>query len=236
MSHERFEELAPLYALGALDGEDLAAFEAHLPGCPECRGLVREYEEASTALPGALPQDAPSGRVRAAVLAARPASVRARPALRWGWLAAAAALVFAVFWFRTQKALDDLADLHRRQERAVEDLRRELEFERTASLAWMKGTPAAPDAVAFVKWRGREIRITAKGLKPLDATKTYELWAIADGKPVRAGEYSVGADGALTGSFRMTTEIRPGTVFAVTVEAAGGVDAPTLSAMALAPG
>lgn len=236
MSHERFDELAPLYALGALDGDDLAAFEAHLSGCAACQLQVREYEEASTALPGALPPGAPSAGVRVAVLATRPKMVAARPALRWGWLAAAAALVFAVFWFRTQRSLDDLADRHRDQERALQDLRQELEFERTATLAWMKGTPAAPQAVAFVRWKGREVRLSAKGLAPLDPSKTYELWAIADGKPVRAGEYAVGPDGTLNGTFRMPAEIRPGTVFAVTVEAAGGVDSPTLSAMALAPG
>ena len=42
------EELLSLYALGALDGDDLRAIEAHLEtGCPECRADLARLGEAA---------------------------------------------------------------------------------------------------------------------------------------------------------------------------------------------
>jgi anti-sigma factor RsiW len=61
MSHEKLSELCPTYALGALDGEELREFEAHLKsGCPLCEKQVREYSELMTSIPEALPHVAPS--------------------------------------------------------------------------------------------------------------------------------------------------------------------------------
>ena len=40
-NHEQFDELAAVYALGALDGPDLETFLAHLrAGCAECERLI----------------------------------------------------------------------------------------------------------------------------------------------------------------------------------------------------
>src|SRR2546426_127739 len=45
-THERFGELAAGYALGALDGDDLTRFEAHLArGCTECEHALAECRE-----------------------------------------------------------------------------------------------------------------------------------------------------------------------------------------------
>lgn len=46
-------ELAEIYALGALDGNDLAAIQAHLSaGCAQCHARVSEASAALTSLPG----------------------------------------------------------------------------------------------------------------------------------------------------------------------------------------
>ena len=38
MNHDPFDTLAAVYAVGALDGDDLVQFEAHLAGgCSRCR-------------------------------------------------------------------------------------------------------------------------------------------------------------------------------------------------------
>jgi Anti-sigma-K factor rskA/Putative zinc-finger len=51
---ERIRELLAAHALGALDGDELAAVEEHLERCPACRELARKQHEAAHALPSAL--------------------------------------------------------------------------------------------------------------------------------------------------------------------------------------
>jgi anti-sigma factor RsiW len=54
MNHAEWLERAEIYALGALDGEELSRFEAHLaPGCPRCEDRIQRTQETLTALPRA---------------------------------------------------------------------------------------------------------------------------------------------------------------------------------------
>jgi anti-sigma-K factor RskA len=103
MSHDdNFVTLAAVYAVGALDGEDLVAFERHLAeGCAQCATLVRESQEALERVVAASPV-APPPDVRARLLARVEATApvplrrrRAEPRRRaWlAWAAAAAAVV-----------------------------------------------------------------------------------------------------------------------------------------------
>ena len=64
MSHDaRLEQAADVYALGALDGAELAEFEAHLAsGCAACAERLRETREALALMPRALPQVAAAAR------------------------------------------------------------------------------------------------------------------------------------------------------------------------------
>jgi hypothetical protein len=58
MSHEKLSELCSIYALGALDGEELREFEAHLKtGCLLCGQQIQEYGESGFN-PGTLPCEA----------------------------------------------------------------------------------------------------------------------------------------------------------------------------------
>src|SRR5206468_7429650 len=63
-------------------------------------------------------------------------------------------------------------------------------------------------------------------LPPASAGRTYQLWAIAQGKPVSLGVFNTAADGRLTAAM----DVPPGLTFeltAVTEEPAGGSPAPT---------
>src|SRR5262245_42338790 len=61
MSHEKLTELCSIYALGALDGEELREFEAHLKsGCTVCGEQILEYTQTVAAIPEALPNVRPS--------------------------------------------------------------------------------------------------------------------------------------------------------------------------------
>lgn len=65
MSHEELLDLADVYALGALDGDELAEFQAHLTaGCAECQTRVRETSDAFTVLPRGIEPLKPPDRVK----------------------------------------------------------------------------------------------------------------------------------------------------------------------------
>ena len=80
--HETFEELAAVYAVGALDGDDLARFETHLAeGCDRCTTMLRDTREALTRVALADTPAVPPSGVKAALLA-RAAADESRPVRR----------------------------------------------------------------------------------------------------------------------------------------------------------
>ena len=92
----------------------------------------------------------------------------------------------------------------------------------------LHGAGPAPEATGRVVWRasaGGHLYVTR--LAPLPEGKVYELWAISDDRPRPAGVFAVDATGG--GGLRVDTAPGSGPVdgFAVTIEPAGGVSAPT---------
>jgi anti-sigma-K factor RskA len=101
MNHEDWLAQADTYALGALDGDERTAFEAHLAaGCPECEQHIRKTREALTLLPQALEPVTPPPTVKARVLAQIAAeaaieqTVTRLPRRRW-WMMGVSALAAA---------------------------------------------------------------------------------------------------------------------------------------------
>jgi hypothetical protein len=93
----------------------------------------------------------------------------------------------------------------------------------------LSGLAPAPEAKARILWHATAGGLlVAQGLPPAPAGQAYELWAIAGaGAPVPAGVFAVDAKGV--GSLRVAP-LRSGgppDTFAVTLEPAGGVTAPT---------
>lgn len=68
-AHERFENDAAAYALGALDEADVRPFEDHLAGCTRCRDQLAAMREAVDALPAVVPARAAPGELKARVMA-----------------------------------------------------------------------------------------------------------------------------------------------------------------------
>lgn len=109
MRHEELEELIPLHALGALDGEDLRAVEAHLQeGCPQCERLLPEFSAIAARLPESLPDVTVSPALKQRILdtieredrvqAPSPPSRRRVWLLPLGTAIAAMAAASALFW------------------------------------------------------------------------------------------------------------------------------------------
>ena len=71
MNHDQWLELADVYAAGALDGRELAEFEAHLAtDCAQCAARIRATREALALMARSLPEVPPPPALRARVLAA----------------------------------------------------------------------------------------------------------------------------------------------------------------------
>ncbi len=102
MIDEHHEELAALFALGLLEGAELADFETRLAGDPALARLVRELRESASQLSYLAPPAKPSPELRARLLA------RLETAAAWraqagtvpfripAWLPWAAAACFAI--------------------------------------------------------------------------------------------------------------------------------------------
>lgn len=69
MDHETWLDLADIYAAGALDGDELGRFEAHLStGCIQCQARLRETGEALAGISVSLQPIAPAESVKTRLL------------------------------------------------------------------------------------------------------------------------------------------------------------------------
>jgi anti-sigma factor RsiW len=213
-------DLTAAYALDALGPDEAREYEAHLARCERCRTELASFSEAAGALAFATEGPAPPPELRARILQQarreRPNVAPLRP--RWAAPLAAAAAVAACIavglgiWAAT---------LSHNLDRRTNELARE------RSVAAILASPGAR-TVSF----GRGVLVvTKKGagalvvneLKPPPEGKTYEAWIRAGGAPRRAGTFGGGSVVAVP----LEGAIRPGSSVLVTVERAGGVDAPT---------
>jgi anti-sigma-K factor RskA len=256
MSEDRYLELAPLSALGVLDGEDRAGFDAHLPGCPACRAELAAHQAVVALLPLALAPVPPRATLALDVLQQpRPAATTAVPPRRV-WLvpalASAAALALAVALLVTRQQRDEAVRQAEAQRQLALEREGELALLRTelttvratlareqglrdlvahpdARLAKLAALPPAPGAAARVVWHpvSREAWLLASGLAPAPAGKAYEVWVIGKGAPAPAGVFQVGADGKAMFKLPDVADTAEVKTFAVTLEPAQGTPAPT---------
>ena len=253
MNRDEIAELAAGYALGALDAEDRARFEALLTaGDAEATAALRDFEGAVTGL-AAETTDIPSPAVKAALMARIDAQGRSREAVvrtlssvkpdrsrrsTWtlvlsGVMAAGIAaiavglVVSAAYDRRLTQLAQEAAALKQeaeRQQSVVALLR-----DPATQVVALSGLAPAPGAKARMLWHATAGGLlVAQGLPPAPLGKAYELWAIAGtGAPQPAGVFTVDARGV--GSLRVAPIQEAGAVdtFAVTLEPAAGVPAPT---------
>jgi len=244
MTREETRDLAAAYALGALDAGDRGRFELLLrAGDADAVDALNEFETTLTGLsaehvvtPPASVKTALMARIAAQGQIASPAPVTRRswwPALWATALAAGLGAIVVGLYVSVsyERRLDTLA----REAAALHDtLVREQQIialvrDPATAIVALNGLDPAPSAHARMLWNppAGGLLVVA-GLPPAPEGKTYQLWAIAGKEPpVSAGIFSVDAKG--TGSLRVSAlpGIRAVDVFAVTVEPAGGLPAPS---------
>jgi anti-sigma-K factor RskA len=257
VDHEQLRELAEPYALGILSADERQAFERHLPMCDVCRQAVADARLVGLALGQSVDMVDPPPQLRSRVLTAAAATPQASatgrsqiasPAatrLPW-WLAtaaSAAAIAFGLQWWSAERRLQIAESALRsaRQElamaasqlasaRAVADRAQEqldILAARDVVLVNLAGQAPAPGATGRVYWsRSRGLAFAAANLPPLAEGKVYQLWLVTEGAPVSAALITPDGDGAARALVPGVGSIEP-KAFAVTIEPAGGVPAPT---------
>ncbi len=245
MSHAEWTGSAAAYALGALDGEEHSAYEAHLATCELCRAEVAELREAAAMLAYAAPaRDVPRSELRERVLQeareVRPlAAARSpKPARAVApWLAAAACLTLAA-----------LAGMGLRSERGQrERLASKLDSVQT-DLALRDSTIAAflgpevhvvslsptgekPSMRVFWNHTRNVFIVTAFNIPRAPDGRTYQLWAIRkDKSPLSMGTFNTDANGRGTAILAVADNITEGgfiDLCGLTMEPVGGSAQPT---------
>jgi hypothetical protein len=195
----------------------------------------------------------PPPQLRSRVLAAATATpqvgdprvARAATLLPW-WLTAAASLAAVVFglqWWNTSRKLEvaesalqsvrqelatatsQMASARNAADRAQEQL--DILAARDVVLVNLAGQAPAPSASGRVYWSpSRGLAFAATNLPPLAEGRVYQLWLVTDGAPVSAALITPDSNGAARALVPGIGTIEP-KAFAVTVEPAGGVPAPT---------
>ncbi len=91
------------------------------------------------------------------------------------------------------------------------------------------GLPPSPSAGGRMWWHGdkREGFFVTHGLPPVPTGKIYQLWVISGGQPLSAGIFDVDQRGGVTLRVGPLPQGTRAEVFAVTLEPAGGLPAPS---------
>lgn len=167
-----------------------------------------------------------------------------RPALGLGAAAAVVAVVLLglsslMLWTRTQSLSAEVASLSNRLREAQTEVtgqREQLARARTteevfnapdvrvAELAGKTPAPGAHAMLAYDRSTGRAV-VMATGLPPCPEGHAYQLWLIADNKPLPGGTFKADAQGRASMNDRLPPNVAAPT-FAVTLEREGGVPAP----------
>ena len=208
---ESMLDLVAAYAVGAIDAStgECAMVRAHIAKCPICREEYQIDRAAAAALALSAAQTPPAA-LRERILAALPAKVTPIVALRAkgsSWFvpaAAAAALVIAAgLWWNAH---------------------------RSPPQSW--AASCVPSAVGCrasgtvtVAGAGR-LHVQISGLASLPRGKQYQAWMIAPGAAPKP-EPAFSADENGSGSVDLAESPVKGTLVAITVEPAGGSQAPT---------
>jgi anti-sigma-K factor RskA len=220
--------LAGAYALDALDGLETRRFEQHLVACSSCREDVASFATVSGTLAIAASETPPPG-LRAAVLQAvdqtrqapavaskRSGYPRQFPAL-FAVLSAAACAVFALLLVGQSRASSRLSA----KASVVEAV-----DARTSQLVGGGGGGGGGGQIrlTYSVQEGASV-LLADGLAPPPEGRVYELWFISNGEPQRAATFKT--DASQHASLRVGRAPVAGSVIAITVEPAGGSDAPS---------
>ncbi len=231
MSGTDIHQLAAAYALDAVDDRERAEFEAHYPSCPVCRPEITGFRETLSQV-AAAGTVAPPTSLKAHVLAEIAVTRQLSPLLPAGVVdlathrqhrqrmlravsVAAALILIALGAFVVGRRSGDTTDYAHAAERVF--------AEPDVKIATLRGNGTGSFKVAWSPALEQAV-VMGDGLVDPGSGKAYELWMIDD-----AGPHAMHMlDRAAGGRVRKPVAVNGSpTQWAVTVEPAGGVEAPT---------
>lgn len=233
-THNEMQELLGAYALNALEHDEIEALEHHLADCPKCRAELRDHRETAAMLAHAgapaptglwdriaaslddVPEDADTVFRLPVGLSGTTGGKSRFTGARWRKAAfaaaAAAAAIVAVDTAVIVNNHNSSPDVSTLAARAIA-----LPDSKLVKLRSPDGLQTI-DAVLAADGRGYVLH---GKLNKLESSKTYQLWAIVDGKPI-----SLGVLGREPKAAEFAAHLSPSQL-AITIEKAGGVQAPT---------
>ena len=226
MVHDDYKEMIPAQALSALDAREARELKEHLANCAECRRDLAEWEATAASLALSADPVEPSPEIRARILRSAssvvPLKRSERIVSRQRFTAIAAVILLA--------ALLVVVLILWQQNRS---LRQQNEFAQLltapgSKVAQLSGTNEAKIATAKLAYaqNGRAILI-ADGLPLPPAGKEYQLWFIVNNKPLPGKTFAPDNRGHGQIHDLVPEAARNSAIFAITLEPAGGVSAPT---------
>jgi len=158
----------------------------------------------------------------------------------WKNFAVAATVLFLVsiganlYWMSNQNEMkNELAVLKsdkQSQNLAMQNLEQKLKITSNPNMLKivLAGVEKHPESNAVVYWdkTSKDVYLTANSLPKAPEGMQYQLWAIADGKPVSAGMYTDDKDAKIA-----LANIPSAQAFAITLEKEGGSEIPTMENM-----
>jgi anti-sigma-K factor RskA len=234
---EHVDDLIDAYALGALEPDEVALVERHLPTCDACRALLEQARAVSDGLLLAVPTAAPPASLRARILTriheeaigqratTQQSAAQQTPALpsttppdgaRQG---------------RMGRLLRSLlgSEAPAIQDSAADTLLRELLLDPAVTIRPIPATEATSHAAArFIGTPARhEGIVLAQGLRPLDAAHAYQVWLLRGGQPQPNSLFTVDRAGQGISIVRAGEVVLDFDALAITPEPAGGSPSPT---------
>ena len=239
MVHEDYKEMIPARALSALDAAEAQALNEHLENCAECRRELDEWQATAAALAlGAKPAE-PSPKVRERILdevrndlsEENVVPFRSTPRNLWSSFGSLGAMAAAVLF---TALIVGIVVLWRQNNAMRAEMEQSREFVQLvtspgARVAELKSSAVGAGAIATVAYdsSGHAMLVASK-LPSLPQGKAYQLWFIVGNKPPMPGKtFAPDNNGHGVMKEQMPREALNSPVFAVTVEPAGGVPAPT---------
>ena len=235
MVHDNYKEMIPVHVLSALDSADERALNEHLEGCAECRRDLAEWEAVAASLALSADPSEPSTEVRRKLLTqiqseksvSNVVPLPGRQRNLWqslGSLGSIAAMVLFVGLIIAVIVLWQQNRTLRQQDQLIEIL-----SSPGAKIKDLRGTNEAPGASARIvfDWTGRALLIV-NGLPRPPQGKEYQLWFIEGKHAPRPGNtFSTDSSGRSQSAQHVLAQDYDYSVLAVTLEPAGGVQAPT---------